>query len=48
MQASLWLVENTIGQTSDSAVVCAKELGRTKQLEIEPNQYVAILKHSYF
>ena len=26
-----------MGQTSDSAVVCAKERGRTKRLEIEPN-----------
>ena len=39
MQASLWLVENTIGQTSDPAVVCAKERGRTKRLEIEPKGY---------
>ena len=36
LTSSSWLVENTIGQTSDLALVCVKERRRTKRLEIEP------------
>ena len=39
------MVENTIGQTSDPAVVCAKERGRTKWLEIEPTPVLATRRH---